>query len=1112
MTKWLARVLSWLPGFVLAKASARGRSIRNGWLRRNETVQAHARSYFQTGLLGGSSHPILFVAFVVLVSVGVAKLVVSQAAARWGVHAPTLKADFDFPTFVGVPWSVQATVVGLVYPIVISFIALMLQRRTHSTAALRMYALDSGVIPAGASSVGLLAALTLQFFGALHAAEHKEDVILPLLAFDATWFAINLGLTAYFLARTIRFLQDDEQSLTLRKLTVDAVLRQELSSIATQRVAATAPVSRWGQPPKRKSWTQPQVDFLLWVTEADSQVRQRMDAGQVVTDVQLNLLGWVARRWLRRAAKHVSEEGALGPRLQFRDLSARSPAGVNALCAVSGGPGLTRVERLVVKLAYVVRRGRDVALGLSTAQVLAELALECQSQAEDGQFSKAETVFLELLDLHKILLASCAFVANGEPDNAALLHAESDDGWSRNLHGRWLSKYDELARLGVRLLDRDDRLFRLMAYLPAALTSALPPRPSSLLSRNQDAVTMLARELGLWWIREAQLANLMPGPGQGGKLPPPLDKVYDSALSNFIGAWNSVHVVVPPADDARPDVRWNDLVARCLVYATHIDHSAELFLDAMARGDEAAAARYCDHFLKWWGLHSSGLEISDLEYEPEFEHIDFSIAGRTWEDVVNLLSGFRVPFGVRLAERALNLGLRRYWESVRVLLALLCLKNAGATPTNESREVRMTASLIGRTPLHTGSDVEADSLDDPGALLNRLVLIFFGEQSTIERLDGICNRLRWDSQTPEVPGWPYSWSGTPLSMRSLMPEQCGLLCSVADVGGVLLTRAKASVERLWRDIDGLAQAREYFDQMRDNLVSDNFKSGLPAVGALRRNLGRPPGADLEAMNVVVALGRLADTAAHERRLTIRALTVSEAAVRRAALQLAEAAFGAISNRPFGTVSFRPNLVTTELSLQLLVEKRRLVDSRVDPLRDDEVKHEAKRMRRHANDYALFKYLEARGRRPLESAGVGSSPGTPSEPNARFLSEVAAACDALSGEGRAPAVLVMPGVLSGALQPYRWLPARGYATPPGVVLREGDPQAGDIAKRYINEAPIFESSTPEGRCFVVPWEEISVLVVRGSDASSAVSFAWEQYSDEQVLITLRWQSAVSLSRD
>lgn len=67
-----------------------------------------------------------------------------------------MAGDFDVGAFTGVPWTVQATLVALVYPIVLSFIALMLQRKAHSSVALRVYVLDSAVVPAGASSVGLL--------------------------------------------------------------------------------------------------------------------------------------------------------------------------------------------------------------------------------------------------------------------------------------------------------------------------------------------------------------------------------------------------------------------------------------------------------------------------------------------------------------------------------------------------------------------------------------------------------------------------------------------------------------------------------------------------------------------------------------------------------------------------------------------------------------------------------------------------------------------------------------------------------------------------------------------------------------------------------------------
>ncbi len=1111
MINWLLSPLAWLPGFILGKASAEGRSIRNGWFRQNATVQAHRRSWCQILLVWASSHPLQFTGLVAAISAGSAKVATSRFAEAVGVHAPTLKSDFDLPAFVGVPWSVQATIVGLVYPIVISFIALMLQRRSHSTAALRLYALDCAVIPAGASSIGLLIALSLEFFGALHAAERKEAVMLPLLALDATWFVVNLALTAYFLARTIRFLQDDEQALTLKKLAVDAVLRQELASIITQKVSARAPQLRWGLAVTPALRSDPTIQMLVWGADPISQVMRQVKAGEVIADMHLRLLGWVGRRWLQRASVHVSKKDQVGPRLQFRGVGDQSPAGVKVLCAVTDGPNLTGIERAVVRMAYDVRRGRDVALGLSTGEILGELALECQSQAESGQFAKAEAVFQEQLELHKILLRACAFTVEGEPDSAALLQPEG--GWpgDRMLQALWLDKYDELARMSVALLDKDNRLFRLVAYVPAALTSVLPPRPSTLVSSSQDSTTVLAHQLGLWWIRQAQLANLRPGIGLGGQLPAPLDKVYESALTSLIGAWNSVHVGAPRVQADGAATRWKDLVARCLVYADHIDHSAKLFLDAMARGDEVASTRYVDHFLKWWGLHSSELELSNLEYDSDFDQVDLSIAAKSWDEVVNQLSVPGMPFSPLLAERALSLGLRRYWESMRVLLILLCMKNAGIAPSADSRELRMAAALVKKEPLHTGSDVEADEVDDPSVTLNRLIAVSFGERSTLERLDAFCNRLRWDGQVPEVPGWPYSWSGTQMSVSSLMPQQAQLLCSLVESGDISLVTAKASVERLWRDTDELGRVKEYCEQIRTYLLSDVFAQATLLVETLRKQLGRTGAVGLASVSVDLAYGRLANIAARERMLMFRSLTVSPEAVRLLAIQVAEEAFKqGSSDRPFAEVVYEPSQSSVDLTAQMLVDKRQLVYPVADPLSGHELKYESKRMRSHASNWALFTHLSEKAFKPVDAHGVGAAGESTSEQSARFLAAVADECAAVSSKGHSPVVLVFPGSQSGALQSYRWLPERGATVPTGVVLRDGNAGAGDIAKRYINEVPIFETSTTDGACFVVPLADVSVLAVRGTDASAAVSARWEPYSDEQVLVTITWQSWAAVS--
>jgi hypothetical protein len=138
------------------------------------------------------------------------------------VAAPVLKQDFDVAAYAGVPWSVQATLVALVYPIVLSFIALMLQRKAHSTVALRVYVLDSAVVPAGASSIGLLVALGVQYFAAPYSTHPLlTKYMAPLLAMNGAWLLINVMLTGFFLSRSIHFIQDEEQRHAFTRVAVE---------------------------------------------------------------------------------------------------------------------------------------------------------------------------------------------------------------------------------------------------------------------------------------------------------------------------------------------------------------------------------------------------------------------------------------------------------------------------------------------------------------------------------------------------------------------------------------------------------------------------------------------------------------------------------------------------------------------------------------------------------------------------------------------------------------------------------------------------------------------------------------------------------------------------
>lgn len=1103
----VARFLALLPGPLLSSASAQAEKIRNQWLD-NPVASAYARGSVRRTLTWGSRHPVWFTCGVMLAAAVTALATVQGIGTclNWTdlcSHVPKLEDDFDFPAFIGVPWGAQATLVGLVYPVVISFVALMLQRRAHSTTALRLYALESAVIPAGASAIGLLTLLTLQYFGALHAAEVKEALIMPMLAFDGAWFVVNLVLTAYFLTRTIRFLQEDEQSLIYTRLAIDVVLRQELAASITQQIVASAPQRLWQQPADGGRTTGAQT--ILWRPETIPQVEHDIAAGQVIVDVRLRLLSWVRASWLRRALRQpATPNNRQVPTLHFR-LSGETiqPARI-PLCGVTHGPSLNWLERLGARLAYSFGQGHGIALGLSTERMLKELALECQTHYDEGRYELATEVVLEQVALHGALLNACAFNADGVPDNAALTPSVVRWAGDHSFQWNWLSTYRDLSRRAVKLLENDDRLFRRMAYVSRQLISSVRTRPEKLLAEAQLVATHLAYELGLWWMRHAQTAMSSSSGAFTGVLPAPFGHTYDTALVQFLGAWDAIDVDVLPAARTSPSEYWLDVCARTQVYATHIDHSAKMFLDAMSRGDEVASERFCDHFLKWWGIKESELELGHLEHDPDLDFVGLSVTNTDWASLDASLPAHRYPVTPAFGANVANLGLRRYWESMRLVLVLLCLKNAGDAPSVDSRELRMATALIQRKPLKRGADVEADSLDDLDDGLTRALAIRFGDTQTERRLDAFCDRLRWEDRAPEVPGWMYSWSGGTTDVDSLTPQLVQLLTALSDSRTLSARNCVRRVERFGRDIDQLESILRFCDSVRRSVLAGGPHAALPLVQTLRTILGKKAPLSKARLSVADACKELSRVARHERLTTLRSMAVDPACVTRYAAKLSEAAFGSAAKSKLGTTpAMTLTTVGTKYEMQFRVEKRRLANSAVEPLSDDSAKHTGENVRLHADAWALADYLRRTGAIPVPSTGVERlSAATPAD-LAAFVASVAAACSTVRAAGKTPLVLVAPGPLSGVLSSFQWLASRGRTLPSGVDLRE-DSSSG-TRQRFINNVLIREMHTPGGACYVVPASEAESLRVAGSSAAGVLASNWKPVGDETVLITVAWNA-------
>lgn len=199
----ISRLLQWLPGWVTGQVEPRARRQVSSWTQNNATLRTFKYGRFRRFLLWSTDHPLAFALFMGSMAVSVAYAIAGQ---QWGfmphLTGPDLDPKFDPAAYTGVPWSVQATLVALVYPIVLSFMALMLQRKAHSTVALRAYVLDSCVVPAGASSICLLLVMGAQYFAAPYSTQgFLTEYMALLLLMNGTWFTCNLFLTGFFLTR-----------------------------------------------------------------------------------------------------------------------------------------------------------------------------------------------------------------------------------------------------------------------------------------------------------------------------------------------------------------------------------------------------------------------------------------------------------------------------------------------------------------------------------------------------------------------------------------------------------------------------------------------------------------------------------------------------------------------------------------------------------------------------------------------------------------------------------------------------------------------------------------------------------------------------------------------
>ena len=215
-------------GRLLNSLSYRLRHELQTWRKTNQTIKENTWPWYQRALIVAGKHP-------VAAPFGLLLVVLLLSAVSWGSYyafcAPATCSLSVFPTIsehhFPFLWTTQATIAAMIYPIVIGFVTLLLQRRHSAKASLQIYLHDSAAIVTGLSALFLVTAMNIQFFF-IEMIEEPVQVIWMIL--DGTWFLINILGVIRFLYRTFDFLRTEERT---------NIVRTYASTISGQRRCAT---------------------------------------------------------------------------------------------------------------------------------------------------------------------------------------------------------------------------------------------------------------------------------------------------------------------------------------------------------------------------------------------------------------------------------------------------------------------------------------------------------------------------------------------------------------------------------------------------------------------------------------------------------------------------------------------------------------------------------------------------------------------------------------------------------------------------------------------------------------------------------------------------------
>ncbi len=817
-----------MQGRLLNTLSYRLRRELRDWRKANSTLRENAWPWYQRLLIFAGNRPVRY-------PLELFSMVMLLSAAIWGYCAfITLFADEPAPPVHDVSsrfytlWTVQAAIAAMIYPIVIGFVSLLLQRRHSAKASLHVYLHDSAAILTGLSALFLVAAMAIQFFFLSLAG---DAVLANWLILDGIWFLLNILGVIWFLARTFDYLRPERRADIMRAYAINHVWPAEIRRNLEYNLFLGAIYYGWLPGPiygdEKKESNTAILPGSVGRGMGNIQVADKYKDSWMIRDVRFRALSLAIRSWQRREEKTADsvdehQDSFMGmhqSRLFILPLIPGDPYEEKVgLCRTEGGSGLRWWERWLTRWSFVLVPDTGKTASLSIGDILNGLITEVQVAMESGEEVVFRDALHELVDLHVALLLAGDFVTDtGQRDNYANL-VDRTNAFESRMHDLWSREYRRLFEGAVDRVSVDGTYFNYMAHMTGWLVSRLSEvRPVGISSNLLRLPRYLHYRLNRWWSRTGEEQGMLDhGPCNPGTLNVPAFTAYESAIKKFVGAWESLkNNRFPPTRDEPLD--WGGYGEITELYTEHLEGTLTMLFDSLSLGNKEGAEWLCDSLMKWWNTIRFRFDNS-YYYIRDERKLTLELLRKTWDEARGVIDLSLAGNDEARAPKALWAAcVHNYWIDLCCVSLYSMLQLGKDCDCEESLPAQLVIALGQGKALRAGGSGVGEqwpvrTVED---LLIAIIRQYYFDggyhQGYRARLDKVVEAISSQGKPAMVPGRVYSGWGLE-DLDALRDGQLILLCLLVRERGSLTAPLMETIQK-WgtEDDDGL---RAFVDQLK----------------------------------------------------------------------------------------------------------------------------------------------------------------------------------------------------------------------------------------------------------------------------------------------------------